>query len=122
MQPVFDMPVTIAQPSESIGTHVFTAASAASDGKLRWMVVSPTGNEIAEERVSRRRGRAVANEPATPASTRAVIAALDRIGLAQAAIDRIDELVSVGATLIVSDAGLGRTAAVPDTDFSVVLR
>jgi hypothetical protein len=51
-----------------------------------------------------------------------VIAALDRIGLAQAAIDRIDELVSVGATLIVSDAGLGRTAAVPDTDFSVVLR
>jgi hypothetical protein len=62
MQPVFDMPVTIAQPSDSIGTHVFTAASAGSDGKLRWMVVSPTGNEVAEERVSRRHRREVAEQ------------------------------------------------------------
>jgi hypothetical protein len=123
MQPVFDLPVTIAQPSESIGTHVFTAVSAGSDGKLRWMVVSPTGNEVAEERVTRHRGRSGANEQASaPASTRAAAAALDRIGLPQAAIDRIDDLVSAGATLIVSDAGLGRTASVPDTDFSVVLR
>jgi hypothetical protein len=86
------------------------------------MVVSPTGDEVTEERVSWRRGRVAAEAASAPASTGAATAALDRIGLPQAALERINGLVSVGATLIVSDAGLGRTAAVPDTDFSVVLR
>jgi hypothetical protein len=36
-------------------------------------------------------------------------------------VDRIDDPVSMGTTLIVSDAGLGRTAAVRNADFSVVL-
>jgi lipoprotein-anchoring transpeptidase ErfK/SrfK len=122
MQPVFDAPVTIAQPSEPMGTHVFTAASDAGAGKLRWMVVSPTTTEAnAEARVSRRRGRTV-EAPASPSSTRAASAALDRIGMSQETMDRINGLVAVGASLILSDAGLGRTAAVPDTDFSVVLR
>jgi len=120
MQPVFDAPVTIAQQGESIGTHVFTAAATAGEGKLRWMVVSPTTTGDAEERGSRRRGRA--DVPATPSNTIAATAALDRIGVPQETVDRINGLVAVGATLIVSDAGLGRTALVPDTDFSVVLR
>lgn len=122
LHPVFDMPVTIAQPSEAIGTHVFTAVSADKDAKLRWMVVSPTGDE-GQEHYTRRHGRWRVVEPVVPPTdTQAASAALDRIGLPQAAIDRIDEMVSVGATLIVSDAGLGRTASIPDTDFSVVLR
>ncbi len=110
------------EPSEPMGTHVFEAVSAGADGKLRWMVVSPTGNEGVEERSSRYRRRAVVEEAPVPSPTRAATAALDRIGLPQAAIDRIDDIVSVGSTLIVSDQGLGRTAVVPDTDFSVVLR
>jgi hypothetical protein len=100
-QPLFDIPITIAEPEKPLGTHVFTAVSEKSDAKLRWTVVSPSNQAAADER-----------KPA---------AALDRITLPQDAIDRIDDLISVGTTLIVSDAGLGRTAAVPNADFAVVL-
>jgi hypothetical protein len=59
------------------------------DGKLRWMVVSPTGNEGVAEHYSRYRRRAVVDDvPTAPSPTRAATAALDRIGLPQAAIDR----------------------------------
>jgi hypothetical protein len=101
VQPLFDTPITIAEPEKPLGTHVFTAMSAASASKLRWTVVSPSNQAAADEQ--------------TPA------VALDRITLPQDAVDRIDDLVSAGATLIVSDAGLGRTASVPNADFAVVL-
>ncbi len=100
-QPLFDLPITIAEPEKPLGTHVFTAVSEESASKLRWTVVSPSNQAAADER--------------TPAG------ALDRITLPQAAVDRIDDLISAGTTLIVSDAGLGRTAAVPNADFAVVL-
>lgn len=109
LQPVFAMPVTIAEPERPLGTHVFTAVAANQDGsQLSWTVVSPS------------------SEPATRAAlshpTAAASAALDRISLPQAATDRITQLLSVGATLIVSDAGLGRTANLLDSDFTVLLR
>jgi hypothetical protein len=120
-QPLFDTPITIAEPAKAMGTHVFTAVSAEGSSKLRWTVVSPTNEPPAEERVSRRGAVRILERtnPGPAASTPA--AALDRITLPQDAVDRIDALVSVGTTLIVSDAGLGRTAAVPNADFSVVL-
>jgi L,D-transpeptidase catalytic domain len=118
-QPLFDMPVMIAEPMKTIGTHVFTAV-ALNDSllKLRWTVVSPT-NEPLEDRTSRRQPAFVSERADIDSKTPA--AALDRITLPQDAIDRIDALVSIGTTLIVSDAGLGRTAAVPNADFSVLL-
>jgi hypothetical protein len=100
-QPVFDTPITIAEPEKPLGTHVFTAVSAESASKLRWTVVSPSNQAAAHER--------------TPA------VALHRITLPQDALDRIDDLVSARATLIVSNAGLGRTAAIRNADFAVVL-
>jgi hypothetical protein len=51
--------------------------------------VSPTGNEGVAEHYSRYRRRAVVDDvPTAPSPTRAATAALDRIGLPQAAIDR----------------------------------
>ena len=43
--PLFDMPVTIAEPERPLGTHVFTAMALKDDGKaMRWTVVSiPSG-------------------------------------------------------------------------------
>jgi L,D-transpeptidase catalytic domain len=38
--PLFDTPITIAEPEKPLGTHVFTAVSAESASKLRWTVVS----------------------------------------------------------------------------------
>jgi hypothetical protein len=116
-QPLFDVPVTIAEPGQTMGTHVFTAVANDGASRLRWSVVSPT-NEAAEER-SDRRNPAVASLERVVSKTPA--AALDRIAIPQDAAERIAALVSVGTTVIVSDAGLGRTAAVPNADFSVVL-
>jgi hypothetical protein len=92
-EPVFDMPVTIAQANAPLGTHVFTAL-AAKENNVRWSVVS-----------------------ATPKSSAA--AALDRITIPQDATDRISELMSAGASLIISDQGLGTETGI-GTDFVVL--
>jgi lipoprotein-anchoring transpeptidase ErfK/SrfK len=92
-EPVFDMPVTIEQPNAPLGTHVFTAL-AAKENNVRWSVVS-----------------------ATPKSSAA--AALDRITIPQDATDRISELMSAGASLIISDQGLGTETGI-GTDFVVL--
>jgi lipoprotein-anchoring transpeptidase ErfK/SrfK len=80
-QPVFETPVTIANPDQPLGTHVFTAVSVA-DHSARWTVVSMTPNTSAS-------------------------AALDRITIPQTARERISALMSAGASLIISDKGLG---------------
>ncbi|MEA2988175.1 MAG: hypothetical protein QOG83_886, partial [Alphaproteobacteria bacterium] len=90
--------VAIAEPNAPLGTHVFTAIAAGADnGAMRWTVVT------------------MPKAPAGAAS------ALDRISIPQAAVDRISELVSVGASLIVSDPGLGSETGV-GTDFIVLTR
>jgi hypothetical protein len=101
-QPLFDEPISIAAPELPLGTHVFTAVSEIDGGsKLDWTVVSPNGRE-----------------PGAAGARRA----LDRIQLSPEAQDKIAKLVGVGGSLIVSDAGLGATAALPNADFTVVLR
>jgi lipoprotein-anchoring transpeptidase ErfK/SrfK len=92
-EPVFDMPVTIEQPTVPLGTHVFTALEV-DEHNVRWSVVSPA--------------------PKTSAA-----AALDRITIPQDAIDRISELMSAGASLVISDQGLG-TETGAGTDFVVL--
>ncbi len=123
LEPVFDAPVSIAEPWRPMGVHVFQAVAANdTNTRLRWMVVSPsaTPHEVAPPR---RRHSRWAEPAAAPAviSTAAASAVLDRIGMSPATNDRVSELVSAGATIIVSDIGLGRTAAVPDSDFTVLL-
>lgn len=107
LQPLFDAPVSIANPERVMGTHVFTAEGLSADGsKLRWTVVSPSSHP------TRR----------TDISTIAARSALDRITLPDSALARITDLISTGATLIVTDDGLGRTASALDSDFTVLLR
>ena len=108
LQPLFSMPVSIAGPEQPFGTHVYTVTAANDDGtQFTWTSVSPT---------SERRGRDALLRPTAAAS-----AALDRITLPPSATDRIAPLLSVGATLIVTDTGLGRTANLLDSDFTVLL-
>ncbi|PWT88767.1 MAG: L,D-transpeptidase [Proteobacteria bacterium] len=97
-EPVFDVPVTIENADQPLGTHVFTAiAQRADNASMRWTVVSmaPSGPRAAD--------------------------ALDRITIPQAALDQINELVSTGASLIISDEGLGRETG-KGTDFIVLTR
>jgi len=108
LQPVFSMPVTITDPERELGTHVFTAVGTTGDGtRLRWMAMSPSSHPVE---------RAAQLRPVAAAS-----AALDRIAIPPAANDRITSLIAVGATLIVTDSGLGRTANLLDSDFAVLL-
>lgn len=109
LHPVFAMPIAITEQERAWGTHIFTAVAANEDGsRLNWMVVSPS----AEPR----------DASALRRTTATASAALDRVSLPQAATDRVTQLLSVGATLIVTDAGLGRTANALDFDFTVLLR
>ena len=99
-EPVFDMPIAIERPDLPLGTHVFTALARNGDkGALRWTVVSM--------------------EHASTGSPGTAAAALDRITIPQEALDRISELTSPGASLILSDQGLGPETG-KGTDFIVL--
>jgi lipoprotein-anchoring transpeptidase ErfK/SrfK len=106
-EPIFNVPVTFEQPDRPLGTHVFTALALNDDDSMRWNVVTiPTalyGKELAF------------GKPSTAAE------ALGRVTIPQDATDRISDLMSEGASLIVSDQGLGPETGT-GTDFIVLTR
>jgi len=121
-EPLFDMPVEIENPEQPFGTHVFTALGLSEDGThMRWNLMS-----IAEPQ---RRQSVIGPNGKTQASSRVVQSypsqtaaqVLDRIQIPQEAIDRIDEILSPGSSLVVSDQGLGPETG-EGTDFVVLTR
>ncbi len=126
--PVFDVPVKIARPEEPLGTHVFTASRPMHEGVgVRWLAVS-LGHDRAPSRPepAKRKGRATRDEqrpvPLTADALRqAAVEALDRIELPPEALERIGPLVVPGASLLISDQGLGNETG-RDTDFIVVTK
>ena len=125
-QPVFSWPVKIDHPELPLGTHLYTAVDANADGvSFRWQVVSvPVDPRRAEARASRdRRGHRV-EKVAQPAVTLPVATpaeALERIDIPPVALTRISALMSKGASLIISDQGLGGETGI-ETDFIVLTR
>ena len=132
--PLFQAPVTIADPAQPFGTHVFTAMGFIGDdhATLRWDVVSLPAEPPPQRKVEREkrydrygRGRRRTDEdekltvdpppPQTPAEV------LARIEIPQAAIDFISQLIVPGSSLIVSDHGLGDETG-EGTNFVVVTR
>jgi hypothetical protein len=129
-EPLFDAPIKIANPHEAIGTYLFTAVASSDDqATLRWMVVplapsSAVERAVRDERRTSGGKRSQVQERIEPKAkiVAAASAALDRLDLPQDAVDRISVLVSVGATIIISEHGLGRReAAAIDSDFTVLL-
>jgi hypothetical protein len=131
-QPLFDVPITVAQPDMPFGTHVFTALGYTGDDHttLRWNVVSLPGEQARHVRVEEShsrsgkhaRGRhveeddeAIAPPPQTPAQI------LARLDIPADAMDAISELIVPGSSLVVSDQGLGGETG-EGTDFIVVTR
>jgi len=126
---VFEAPVAITQPDEPLGTHVFTALEGHRDGTMRWNVAS-----LATERVVKpgkyqmtytRRGEKLRQELVAPEyevlSPRDPNAALERIRIPDDAVARIMELMSPGASLIISDLGMSHETG-KGTDFIVLTR
>ena len=118
--PLFDVPVKIQNPEQPLGTHVFTAMDYQNVGaSIRWTVVSlseefspPTERKAGMEQI-------VATPPSQAVPDKANDA-LDRIEIPQEAIEQISQLLTPGASLIISDYGISHETG-KDTDFIVVM-
>jgi hypothetical protein len=127
-QPVLTASVTIANPEVPLGTHIFTAIDARSDGvSFDWLAVSMPSQaakkaevRFVHDRYGRRIEKTVARAADPPPSSTAA-EALARIEIPPYALARISELMSAGASLIVSDQGLGYETGT-ETDFIVLTR
>jgi len=121
--PLFDSPITIHDPQEPLGTHVFTAMGGENDGvALRWTVISlrekfpPTTDASS----GRKPGNQVVETTPAPATPDKANAALDRLEIPPEVIERIAERLTPGSSFIVSDHGISRETG-HDTDFIVVV-
>lgn len=116
--PVFDVPVTIANPEQAVGTHVYTVMEHTEDGTaVKWSAVTVIGG-AAEAPKSRKGDRAV--EPVRH-GTQTAAGALDRIDIPKVAVDRISELLTPGSSLIISDKGISNETG-KGTDFVILTR
>jgi hypothetical protein len=123
--PLFDMPIAITESDRPLGTHVFTALGAKSDGGgMRWNLISIPGETRSKVAETPRRGRKGATTKqivveSVPSSSAAE--ALDRVQFPPEALERIGELLMPGTSLVVSDKGLGPETG-RGTDFIVLTR
>jgi hypothetical protein len=122
-EPIFESPVTIADPDRPIGTHVFTAIERATDGaNLRWNVASldggraPNGTGELQGRARGSSGRDVEPEPTNPDSAKA---ALDRIAISQDVLDRIGNITPRSSLIVTDEAPSSETGK--GTEFVVLL-
>ncbi len=119
-QPLFDTPVTIAEPDKAWGTHVFTAMEI-KDNQVRWNALTiPSGSaalgggkKLPQKEVERRAKLAFDLAHAPSAAE-----ALERFEMPKDAVGRISELLAVGSSLIVSDNALSDETG-SETDFIV---
>jgi L,D-transpeptidase catalytic domain len=132
--PLFEAPVTIADPDKPFGTQVFTALDFTGDDRttLRWNVVTLPGESPPQRKIERAeryeryaRGRRGVKEyhegTGDPAPSPPPAEVLARIEIPQAVIDFICQLIVPGSSLIVSDHGLGDETG-EGTNFIVVTR
>ncbi|SFV18702.1 L,D-transpeptidase [Bradyrhizobium arachidis] len=127
--PLFEVPITIAASDRPLGTHVFTAEIDKTDSNaLHWSVVSlPVSVRAAaredDGRVSRRKGGAavipVAAKPVVTPDSPAE--ALDRITIPADTMAKVNEMLTSGGSIIVSDQGINQGETGEGTDFIVRL-
>ena len=118
---LFDSPVAIRDPEESLGTYVFTATGSRNEGAgLRWMVVSMPEKSSHKHLAPKSRSPSKHSLESSVASSSPdkASAALDRIEIPQDVVGRISQLLTPGSSLIVSDYGLSDETG-DETDFIV---
>lgn len=126
--PLFDVPVTVAPGDRPLGTHIFTAQSDKDDAnRLHWSVLSmPVAVRLAarqdDERASRRRKTTGAVEVSPAPLPDGAKEALDRLTIPADAMARINEMLSTGSSIIVSDQTINAGETGEGTDFIVPLR
>lgn len=127
--PLFDVLVTIAASERPLGTHVFTAEVDKTDSNaLHWSVVSlPVNARSAAREDDSRLTRRQHSAAVIPVAAKPVITpdspaeALDRITIPADAMAKINEMLSTGGSVIVSDQGINQGETGEGTDFIVRL-
>lgn len=107
---VMDVPVTIADPDQPLGTHVLTATHLTEGGKsLRWNSVSlkPGMDSISYNPRKKRRHQDEEYVPIAGYDTDPETA-LERIQIPEETVERLAELMKPGSSFIISDYGLSR--------------
>jgi len=120
--PLFDVPVEIEHPEQPFGTHVFTALGLTDNGtRMRWnlMTMPAEPRPVIASKIGSK-GH-FEGKPAEPDAPQTAAQVLDRIQIPQEAVDRIDEILTPGASLVISDQGLGSETG-EGTDFIVLVR
>lgn len=120
-EPIYETPIEIADPEKPLGTQVFTATSFRDDQKsvLKWSVLSLPVDSTKATKSHKGRKAAETVADASPAPTPKEV--LDRVTLPPTALAFLRPLMSPGASLIVSDKGLGPQTG-KGTDFIVLTR
>jgi len=120
-KPLFDAPVSIQNPEEPLGTHVFTAMEFENEGTaVHWTAVSMPDESVRMSGASAgaRAKKVPGPNPPAPSPDRANTA-LDRIDIPQDVAERISGLLTPASSLVISDHGLSRETG-RGTDFIVV--
>ncbi|MEO1265807.1 MAG: hypothetical protein AAFV26_08885, partial [Pseudomonadota bacterium] len=113
-QPIFEADIEVVDPETPLGTHVMSAVGEAEDGhSLRWTAMSVPDRRFKAPVVGKRKGREVRRF-----ETRA---ALDRVMIPSKVRERVEELVKVGSSVIVSDRGPSHETG-KGTDFVILTR
>ncbi len=121
LKPVFDVPVSIKNAEDPLGTHVFVAsAPVPGEAALRWTAYTMPIERLGKPLSAKPGGGDVDSQPSIGASvmTESATGALSRIELPGEVKDKIAELVWAGSSLIISDHGLSPETGI-DTDFVV---
>jgi lipoprotein-anchoring transpeptidase ErfK/SrfK len=132
--PLFEVPITITASDRPLGTHIFTAeVDKTNSNALHWSVVSlPVSARSAaredDSRVTRhQRGAAVIPVAAKPVTVKPMVMpdspteALDRIAIPADTMAKINEMLTSGGSIIVSDQGINQGETGEGTDFIVRL-
>lgn len=120
LKPVFDVPVTIKNADDPLGTHVYVAAAGPGETALRWTAYTMPIERLAKPLSSGSRGgiRDEAPSIGTSVMTESAVGALSRVEFSGEVKVRIAELVWAGSSLIISDHGLSPETGI-GTDFVV---
>ncbi|MGE0766935.1 MAG: L,D-transpeptidase family protein [Hyphomicrobiaceae bacterium] len=111
--PLYEAEITIREPDRPLGTHVYTAVEEVGTSQMRWSAVTvPTNGGEGGGRKKADRADTLEQSSATEA--------LDRIELPTEVRRLVSERLWPGASIIISDFGLGETNE--GTDFVIVTR
>ncbi len=114
-KPLFEAPANIAEPEEALGVHFFTAnAIDRISGKADWF-----GMTLEEDLSKQTKKRLGITSDAQSQSLDAAGQALGRISIPDEARHRIEDLLTQGSSLTISDTGIGPETG-NETDFITI--